>query len=67
MKPRSKYNDIHIYLNEPLHKALTKECFENQLSKQDFIRGLLADYFWRKKGYDVTFSNAKRPESNVGE
>ena len=66
MKPRSKYNDIHLYLSEPMNKALIKECFENHMSKQDFIRGLIADYFWRKKGFDVTFKNERKSESDVG-
>jgi len=66
MKPRNKYRSIHIALNEGMEKAVMKECFEHRMTKQEFIRGLIADYFWRKKGYDVTFSNAKRPESDAG-
>jgi len=66
MKPRNKYRSLHIGLNEGMEKAIIKECFEHRMTKQEFIRGLIADYFWRKKGYDVTFSNAKRLESDAG-
>ena len=68
MKPRNKYRSIHIALNEGMEKAVMKECFEHRMTKQEFIRGLIADYFWRKKGFDIFFqsTNAKRNESDAG-
>jgi len=68
MKPRSKYNQFTINLPDKINSAVVKECFEQRVSKQDFIRELIRDYFWRKKGFDIFYqpTNGRKNESDAG-
>jgi len=34
-------------------EEIRKECFQLQISKQDFMRALVRDYFLRNKGIDI--------------
>jgi hypothetical protein len=64
MTPRTKYQRIHISVPENAHNELRKECFALRISKQEFFRSLLRDYFLRRKGIDI-YLNTKETIYNA--
>ena len=52
-KPRTKYHYFGIGMTRNMMEEIRKECFQLQISKQDFMRALVRDYFLRNKGIDI--------------
>jgi hypothetical protein len=67
MTPKTKYIRIHISINDNTNIELRKECFALRISKQEFIRSLLRDYFIRRKGIDTYLNTreALRDDNNI--
>lgn len=61
MKTRNKYYYFNIGLSKLMNEEIRKECLRLGISKQEFIRSLVKDYFLRFYGKDIVF-NAKKEE-----
>jgi hypothetical protein len=55
MKNRTKYYYFNIGLSKMMNDEIRKECFRLSISKQEFIRSLIKDYFLRIHGRDIVF------------
>ena len=61
---KTKYHYFNIGLTQNFMTEIRKECYALGISKQDFIRALIKDYFLRNKGVDLTLQ--KREKLNFG-
>ena len=61
---KTKYHYFNIGLTQNFMMEIRKECYALGISKQDFIRALIKDYFLRNKGMDLTLQ--KREKLNFG-
>ena len=61
---KTKYYYFNIGLTQNFMTEIRKECYALGISKQDFIRALIKDYFLRNKGVDLTLQ--KREKLNFG-
>jgi len=59
MKQRVKYYHTNIGLSKLMHQELEKECYRLGISKQTFMRSLIADYFLRIHGRDIILESNK--------
>lgn len=60
---KSKYYYFNVGLNQKMMMEIRKECLRLGISKQEFMRSLVKEYFIRYHGRDLTFeqSQAKSP------
>lgn len=52
---KSKYHYFNIGLNEKMMLEIRKETMRLRISKQEFIRSLVKEYFIRVHGRDLVF------------
>ena len=55
---KSKYHYFNIGLNGKMMLEIRKETHRLGISKQEFIRSLVKDYFIRMHGRDLVFEQA---------
>jgi len=63
MKARSKYFYFNIGLKKFMNEEIRKECFRLGISKQEFIRSLIKDYFLRVHGRDIIFESKENDDT----
>ena len=59
MKKRVKYYHINVHLNRVMNQEIETESYRLSISKQDFIRSLISDYFLRIHGRDIILESHK--------
>lgn len=59
MKTRNRYYYFNIGLTKLMNEEIRKECFRLGISKQEFIRSLIKDYFLRIHGRDIVLESHK--------
>jgi len=52
---KSKYHYFNIGLNEKMMLEIRKETMRLRISKQEFVRSLIKEYFIRVHGRDLVF------------
>ena len=57
---KTKYHYFNIGLTQNFMMEIRKECYQLGISKQDFIRALIKDYFLRNKGIDLTLQTREK-------
>jgi len=64
MKARTKYHYFNIGLVKTMNEAVRRECFRLGISKQEFIRSLIKNYFLSVHGRDIVLEmgNNDNPE-----
>jgi hypothetical protein len=60
MKPRTRYYYFNLGMSRNFLLEINKECFNLGISKQDFVRALIRDYFLRNHGKDITLKTNER-------
>ena len=60
MRNSNKYNQLSIHINDAMHNEVRKECFRLRISRQQFIRALIRDYFLRNHGMDLDLQREER-------
>jgi hypothetical protein len=59
MKNSNKYQQLHIHISDHMAQAVRVECFNLRISRQNFIRALIRDYFIRNKGIDLDLQKSE--------
>ena len=59
-KPRNKYHYFNISMPQQVMIDVRKECFSLGISKQEFFRALVRDYFLRNYGRDIMLQKNER-------
>lgn len=64
MKARNKYFYFNIGLTKIMNNEIRTECMRLGISKQEFIRSLIKDYFLRIHGRDIILETHKMKYAN---
>jgi hypothetical protein len=59
MKARNRYYYFNLGMSKLMNEEIRKECFRLGISKQEFIRSLVKDYFLRIHGRDIVLESHK--------